>query len=486
MQAKSQQKQQHTLQLFVKIDKNEIFHIFAFVFNGSIHLYMQYSMEQILALATDAAAAKAGMQLATAAKWLKKYVHPLAIWGECQGSAKEPYRTAVDLSNLAFKCSCPSKKFPCKHSLGLLLLYAKQSDQLMAATELPEDIAEWLQKRNTKNAAKPAAADKTTATPVNDEAAKQKRWQAREKKIAAGIEELQTWLKDTIRTGIVTVAQQPQYFTQHIIARMNDAQATGLAAQLKKINQIAFHEDGWQKQLTKRLSKIYLFTEAYKNKAHFDAATQEDLDLLIGKNKSKEEVLNEGNTQNDTWWVLAKTSETEDNLITVRTWLYGISSGRFALLLDFAVKNQMPALAQEESLLLGSTLCAELVFYPYLYPLRVLIKQKISTQAAATADLPKGISGISALKEYISVLYAYTPFIETIPCLLQDVHIVQHQNKWHLKDIFQKNILLANTETECWKITAFSKGKDFWCFVLYENEQVRIMALAAQGQFLPL
>ena len=60
MQAKSQQKQQHTLQLFVKIDKNEIFYIFAFVFNGSIHLYMQYSMEQILALATDAAAAKDG------------------------------------------------------------------------------------------------------------------------------------------------------------------------------------------------------------------------------------------------------------------------------------------------------------------------------------------------------------------------------------------------------------------------------------------
>ena len=46
------------------------------------------------------------------------------VWGECQGSAAAPYRTAVDLSGPAYRCSCPSRKFPCKHALALLLLWS--------------------------------------------------------------------------------------------------------------------------------------------------------------------------------------------------------------------------------------------------------------------------------------------------------------------------------------------------------------------------
>ena len=75
--------------------------------------------DQILRLAPDASAAKAGQGLSTAHKWRALGRRETIVWGECQGSGKEPYQTQADLSEPAFRCSCPSRKFPCKHGLGL-------------------------------------------------------------------------------------------------------------------------------------------------------------------------------------------------------------------------------------------------------------------------------------------------------------------------------------------------------------------------------
>ena len=75
---------------------------------------MSYTPEQVIALAPNAASAKAGQSLATARKWSARGCDERAVWGECLGSGREPYRTQIDLAEPAFRCSCPSHKFPCK------------------------------------------------------------------------------------------------------------------------------------------------------------------------------------------------------------------------------------------------------------------------------------------------------------------------------------------------------------------------------------
>src|ERR1041384_6942648 len=106
---------------------------------------MQYTREQILQLAPDDASAKAGQQLATRSKWVVLSENPKALWGDCQGSGKTPYKTIVDLTNIAFKCTCPSRKFPCKHGLGLFLLYSRQPT-IFTASEMPAWVNEWINK----------------------------------------------------------------------------------------------------------------------------------------------------------------------------------------------------------------------------------------------------------------------------------------------------------------------------------------------------
>jgi uncharacterized Zn finger protein len=85
--------------------------------------------EQVVQLAPDASSLKAGRDLSQERKWLNFQSNERVLWGELQGSGKNPYQTQVDLNNTAFKCSCPSRKFPCKHGLGLLFLVAQKKDK---------------------------------------------------------------------------------------------------------------------------------------------------------------------------------------------------------------------------------------------------------------------------------------------------------------------------------------------------------------------
>ena len=63
-------------------------------------------------------------------KWKTLGADEACAWGTIQGSGKDPYQACIDFSGPAFKCTCPSRKFPCKHGLGLFLIVAQQAAAL--------------------------------------------------------------------------------------------------------------------------------------------------------------------------------------------------------------------------------------------------------------------------------------------------------------------------------------------------------------------
>src|SRR5688572_31055250 len=121
---------------------------------------MNWTVDQILALAPDPQSAKTGSSLATLRKWDRLGRNSQALWGECQGSGAKPYQTVIDLNEPAFKCSCPSRKFPCKHALGLFLLIATQPTTGKKGVTAPAWAAEWLAKRDTEAQRKSETAKK--------------------------------------------------------------------------------------------------------------------------------------------------------------------------------------------------------------------------------------------------------------------------------------------------------------------------------------
>ncbi|WP_293741381.1 SWIM zinc finger family protein [uncultured Pedobacter sp.] len=435
---------------------------------------MKFTQEQILKFAPDDASVKAGKALATPSKWVVTAAHEKALWGDCQGSGKTPYKTIIDLVNLAFKCSCPSRKFPCKHGLGLLFLYVSHSSVFSCEENMAPHVEEWINKRSAKQEEKRPKEDA-----VADEKAQQKRIEARTKKVDSGIEELRLWIKDLVRSGIMHIPQNAYDFNKNIVARMVDAQAGGLANNLKRLNNINFYKEGWQKSLVKSLSKTYLLTEAYKNQQLLPEDLKQEVRSLVGWNISKEEILaNTGITDN--WYVLSIDTTEDNNLKTEKIWLYGEKTKCYALIINFYTTIQ----ANANNLIPGDVVHAALAFYPSPTPLRALFKGEVKKENVQF--FPETQSNIADLFRHVSGLLAINPFAEEIPFLLSSVKLIFENETWFLVDSDQKLILLSNSEDECWLILSITKGNSFVCFGIYQNEQFNLASVFINDKQYPI
>ncbi len=74
-------------------------------------------------LAPDARAFTAAKKIARPAKWQAYARDKTILWGTAIGSSGS-YQVYVDVPAGDLRCSCPSRKRPCKHALALLLLEA--------------------------------------------------------------------------------------------------------------------------------------------------------------------------------------------------------------------------------------------------------------------------------------------------------------------------------------------------------------------------
>src|SRR5262249_58882586 len=94
----------------------------------------------------------------------------------------------------------------------------------------PDWVVEWLAsraKRAEQRAEKQSRAE--AGDKIVDEAAQAKRAASREAKVAAGLRELELWLRDIARGGLAAVQSQPPNFWERTAARLVDAQAPGVA-----------------------------------------------------------------------------------------------------------------------------------------------------------------------------------------------------------------------------------------------------------------
>jgi hypothetical protein len=420
-----------------------------------------FTTEQILALAPDASSAKAGQGLAAARHWVTLGYDEQAVWGECQGSGKNPYQTQIDRSEPAFKCSCPSRKFPCKHGLGLFLLFVTQQNQFKQAAP-PTWVGDWLASR-AKRATQQAEKRQQKTEELADPHAQAKRAVSREAKVAAGLRELELWLHDLIRNGLAAPNIQEHKFWETPAKRMIDAQAPGLARMIQTASIYrAFGALGHERML-QRLAQLHLLLEGYKRIETLPAATQADIRTLIGFTQNQEELLKQPGLQ-DRWFVLGQRLTEEERLRVQATWLRGEASKRDALILHFAHATQ----PLDASWLTGSVIEAELIFFPSAYPLRALVK----TRGAANATAPPlGTNLLQARAAYATAL-ALNPWLERFPFLLQNVVPLDRSGERGLvRDEENRLLPIAPYFEQHWELIALSGGQPVQLFGEYDGEQ---------------
>jgi uncharacterized Zn finger protein len=433
-------------------------------------IILQLTEDQIFALAPDDASKKAGRDLAVPGKWVTLGVSEQALWGECQGSGSKPYQTQVDLGNIAFKCSCPSRKFPCKHGLGLLLLQTRRSD-LFAVKEMPAWVGDWIGKRSEKAEKKAEQADK----PVDD-TAQGKRQQAREQKVADGIADLLMWIKDIVRNGILSIPEKNAGYWDGMARRMVDAQAGGLAAMIRTLGATNFWQEGWQTTFMDRLLQIYLVANSYQHLSNINNELQQDIRSAIGFTINQEELRSQTGVS-DTWLVLGKESTDEQQITVERSWLYGLKTKQYALVLQFIAKGQFAQI----SLSPGMYLDAELVFFPSALPYRAIIK---TYRTFSETQLP-----VSALGSWADVAANETegnsrlPFRGESPKVVASLKPVKFRKQWWLQDNAGNLCRLPSNFGAVWQLMAISGGEPLTMAVLGREGEYRPLGAWHQNKY---
>lgn len=405
-----------------------------------------WDVEQVLALASDAASVKAGQGQAKPGKWSAQGSSERAVWGDCQGSGKAPYKTVVELAGPAFKCSCPSRKLPCKHALGLMLLWV---DNTIPEGPEPAWVSEWLEDRQARAE---RAADRAEKKPgeVADPLAAQQRAARRADRVSAGMAELQSWLDDQVRRGLGGFEQRGYSELSRLAARMVDAQAPGVAGAVRRAAGVVGRGHGWPGELLEELSLIHLVVSAHSRLADLPPALADTVQSRIGWTVETARVLAEGEKVEDDWLVLGRVIEPDDRLTVRRLWLRGTTTGRLALILTFApAGRQLDPLPARP----GELVPAVLSYYPGALPMRALLTQ---TAPRLPAPRPGGLSAKQALHQYVESLAA-DPWNERWPLVLADVRPARNGENWALVDE-AGDALEVLPGVDLWKFLAVSAG----------------------------
>jgi hypothetical protein len=434
---------------------------------------MQLTEQQVLALAPDSGSASNGKKLAQVTQWPTLGRSARTVWGECQGSGSKPYQVRVDLADFASKCTCPSRKFPCKHALGLLVLAANEPAAL-AETDEPEWVAEWLDKRVESAVKKEARAAAKADAPV-DEEAQRKRAEKRDTRVRDGIAGLQLWLEDLVRNGLARLPAEGPALWERQAARLVDAQAGGLGARLQALADLPGTDDDWPPRLLAELGKLSLAARAYEYIDQLPPPLQQTLRQFAGFSLREEDVLAAGDIVRDRWQVIGQCVDHGDRIRTQRTWLMGEASGRNALLLQFAAGMQPLA----ASWIPGTAFEGELAFYPGAGMQRALLKGAASPSPAPAAFL-RSCSMMQMLDDAATMLAA-NPWHERLATVLQSVAPVVRDGQWLMVD--SEGHCLPLVRAEHWIWLAVSGGHPHDVAVEWDGKAARPLGMLIDGYY---
>jgi hypothetical protein len=379
------------------------------------------------------------------------------LWGECQGSGSTPYRVVVSPEDTGYKCTCPSRKFPCKHVLAVLWLRIDKPDRF--ATEAPPPwVEEWSARRRPGGAGprpgrpkpddgepkeapsldaalaaepKPAPVDPKAA--ARAEAQRQRLKAERESAALAGLDDLDRWILDQLSQGLAGFAQRGQAAVRTLSTRLVDAKAGGLAARLDRLTAELFRtpEDQRADLAIERLAAMTLIASAWRHRDRLPPPLQEDARRAVGWSVRREELLVDPAAPrvNAIWIVAANLSEVQpDKLRRLETWLVNATQApsndpsgqdaiRAAVLIDFVPVSGGAFGFPFEA---GECIEGEVVFYPSAAPLRGLLATRKPAEATPWPRSPRGLE--AALAEFARRL-GVLPWLDNWPLMVDGVAI---------------------------------------------------------------
>jgi hypothetical protein len=415
---------------------------------------MAISLARIESMAPDQAALEAARKLLKPASWPALCADGEGlVWGECQGSGAAPYRVSLDERDAGYRCTCPSRKFPCKHTLALMWMRAEGKTSF-AAGPAPDWVEDWQRRRRPGapvrdssggtveikrliSAATPTEAPEDPKAEARAAAARDRARREREEAILAGLDDLDFWLADQIDAGLVGFAARAVKSCGVIVRRLVDAKAGGLAARIELLpgRLFALAESARGSAAAAELGQLHLLAEAYRRQESLTPELRADVRREVGWTVTREALLADESAPRCTarWRVVAALSEVQpDRLRRLETWLMreGAEAGPgFAVLVDFVPLATGPARGPYRQ---GEIMEAELVFYPSPVPLRAQLAAVAAAAQSCAETLRFQDTGIAGAIDRYEAALAAKPWLGAWPMSFRGVRLRRHGERLFL------------------------------------------------------
>jgi hypothetical protein len=293
------------------------------------------------------------------------------------------------------------------------------------------------------------------ARQLRDQAAADRRAAQRAERVAAGLAELQTWLRDQVTAGLTAAPEggRPGAAQAQLAARMVDAQVPGVARKLLRLADLPGSGPDWPARLLAEYGLLHLLATAHSRLAALPSGLAAVVRSRVGYTTARTEVLTRPPVT-DRWHVLAVRDLPDEPVPARRIWLRGRGTGRFATLLLFA-PNGIFRIYADAALTPGTQVHGDLHFYPGQPPLRALVGMRRAAPEPAPAPAPAGDA--AALLATWAAALAQDPWLSTWPALVSGT-VTLTADRWHLVDHTGTALPLLNEDVNLWSLLAVSAG----------------------------
>ncbi len=300
---------------------------------------------------------------------------------------------------------------------------------------------------------------------------------ARQARVAAGMEDLDRWLRDQVRTGLAGLQRAGYGHFDQVAARMVDAQAPGVAGTLRSIPAQLVHDD-WPQRVLESLAGLRLLVKAHRQLDLLPADLAATVRSRVGYPVGKEEVL-AGPGIADHWTALGSVDTVEYRLATRRVWLWGRRTRRWALWLAFAPPGQ----AMDATVAAGKAYEAEMHFYPGSGQMRALP----GGQRAADGLDPPPAADLAETSRRFADLLAADPWADRMPVVLAGVPVQPRQpgQSWRFRDAAGRGCDLIGLSGDPWPLVAFATAGPILLFGEWSSAGMRPISVLPDSQGCP-
>ena len=425
---------------------------------------MEITQEYILSISPDASSTKNANKIFSKTKW-SVYRSDRAIWCEIYGSGKKPYLTQVDIGDIAFKCSCPSRKFPCKHSLALGLYIANNGIDSIEVSDEPIWVKEWIDKRVEKS--QKQMTQPKVKSQESIEKIEAKRWASAIKSVGF----VADWLEDVMKLGILEFPNREYGYYQELKKRMVDLKLVGFNRFFTQLEDMSY-VDGYEEEVIYILTLIHQLVTSIKNHDKLDKSIKAEIGMLMGWSLSQKELLSQKDTEvvSDEWIVVSIELNEIDNLISRKVYLYGRATNRWAYILEFTHQSGY----FKEHYRKGDIFDATLIFYDTFINQRAFVKERrensLKLKRETLAPLSTLESGYRSFKE---VLISF-PWLDEYPLFISSCSIVRQDGRFYLVDRDDFVMLLSDFDmSEYYRFILLSDGEFVDVFVVVSRGYLR-------------